>query len=141
VHTPFEQERSQLMPINKRFKLHEVIQFFREHLSPEQTLFVQYTLIEGVNNSTEHAVALSKLLQGMNVKVNIIPLNPIDPVRFQTPSEDSLTNFTKVLAEAGLRVMIRFSKGRDIQAACGQLVRPKRTTASFGKNLISEHLL
>jgi 23S rRNA (adenine2503-C2)-methyltransferase len=67
---------------------------------------------------------LIELVQGMNVKINLIPLNPIDPSRFQAPDVARLERFRDTIYDAGIRVLVRYSKGQDIAAACGQLVAP-----------------
>lgn len=123
LHAVESTKRSQLMPINKRFPLEEVISYLREYQQQKnRSVFIQYTVIAGVNDSAQHAIGLVKLLQGINVKVNLIPLNPIDPARFQSPNQESLQQFQTILFDSGIRCMIRYSKGQDIVAACGQLV-------------------
>ncbi len=83
---------------------------------------MQYTVIRGVNDSFEHADRIVELLQGVPVKLNLIPLNEVEPSRFQGPEPESLEHFRDRINAAGVRVMIRYSKGQDIAAACGQLV-------------------
>lgn len=123
VHSGFDQERSKIMPINRRWPLAQLIEKLRTLRTVEDNgILVQYTLISGVNDSTAHAEKLIELFQGMNVKVNIIPLNPVGPSRLKSPDMDRLESFRDVIFKSGLRVMVRYSKGQDIAAACGQLV-------------------
>lgn len=123
VHSAFETERTKIMPINRRWPLSQVIETLRKlPTQKENGLLLQYTLISGVNDSQEHARALVNLVHGMNVKVNIIPLNPVGPSRLQGPNTERLEAFRDEIYRAGLRVMVRYSKGQDIGGACGQLV-------------------
>lgn len=131
VHSAFDSERSKIMPINKRWPLSQVIEALKNlPTQKENGLLLQYTLISGVNDSTEHAQALVKLVDGMNVKVNIIPLNPVGPSRLKSPDIERLEAFRDEIYRAGLRVMVRYSKGQDIGGACGQLVVSQKETKS-----------
>lgn len=127
LHSPFLEERSRLMPINRRFPLDQVLSYL-DQLTVERNrhCLVQYTLIGGKNDTLTHAKALGTLLQGRRVKVNLIPYNPIENLSFVPPSPESVKAFSDILSESGLRVMVRYSKGQDIAAACGQLVRKHR---------------
>lgn len=125
VHATSEGERSRLMPINRRYPLGDVLAFLRGHYAannPDGTLLIQYTVINGVNDSDERAHALCDLLEGLPAKVNLIPLNEVEPSRFRSPDPSRLERLRDVIHHRGVRVMIRYSKGQDIGAACGQLV-------------------
>lgn len=125
VHSADVVERSKIMPINRKWPLPQLIEKLRSlPTQQEHGLLLQYTLINGVNDSIEHAKKLIALVQGMNVKINLIPLNPIDPSRFKAPDVQRLEQFRDVIYESGIRVLVRYSKGQDIAAACGQLVIP-----------------
>jgi 23S rRNA (adenine2503-C2)-methyltransferase len=119
VHSVDDAKRSKIMPINRRWPLATVIARLRELRA--DVLF-QYTMIQGVNDSLEEAAALVALTRGLDAKVNLIPLNPVGPSRLVAPSADAIQAFRDVLHHAGVRVMVRYSKGQDIAAACGQLV-------------------
>lgn len=126
VHQPDDGERSRIMPINRRWPLSQVMDRLRV-LSRQQgdrdiAILIQYTLIDGVNDSPAHAAKLVDLLGDLPVKVNLIPWNPVMGSSLAPPSEAALVAFKNILYHAGLRVMVRFSKGQDIRAACGQLV-------------------
>jgi 23S rRNA (adenine2503-C2)-methyltransferase len=123
IHSAVDSERSRIMPINKRWPLAMLMDKLR-HLPTQMKhgLLLQYTLIHGVNDSIEHAKKLTELVQGMNVKINLIPLNPVGPSRLKGPELASLEIFRDEIHRSGLRVMVRYSKGQDIFAACGQLV-------------------
>ena len=123
LHATTEIERSKLMPINRRFPLAEVLDFLRTASKGyDKDFLIQYTVIDKVNDSKEHAENLFTILKGINAKVNLIPLNPIDPSRLNSPEPKRLEEFRDSLFNLGLRVMVRYSKGQDINAACGQLV-------------------
>ncbi len=123
LHATTEIERSKLMPINRRFPLADVLDFLRTASKGyDKDFLIQYTVIDKVNDSKEHAENLFTILKGINVKVNLIPLNPIDPSRLNSPEPKRLEDFRDCLFNLGLRVMVRYSKGQDINAACGQLV-------------------
>ena len=123
VHSAFDAERSKIMPINRRWPIAELFAKLRSVESfKENGVLLQYTLIAGVNDSIAHAEKLIELTKGMNVKINIIPLNPVGPSRLKGPDAERLAAFRDHIFKSGLRVMVRYSKGQDIAAACGQLV-------------------
>lgn len=123
IHGTTNLERSQLMPINRKWPLEEVLSWFDKYTQKNSTyVFIQYTIIDNVNDSLDHAKRLIKLLENLKVKVNLIPLNQIDPSRLNSPTPKNLQAFNDTLHNAGMRVMIRYSKGQEIAAACGQLV-------------------
>lgn len=123
VHSAIESERSKIMPINRRWPLSELISKLRSlPTQRENGLLLQYTLISGVNDSVDHARKLVELVHDMNIKINIIPLNPVGPSRLKGPDTERLEMFRDEIYKAGIRVMVRYSKGQDIAAACGQLV-------------------
>jgi 23S rRNA (adenine2503-C2)-methyltransferase len=123
VHSAIDTERSKIMPINRRWPLAQLIEKLRS-LPTQQAngLLIQYTLISGVNDSLNHADKLVQLLEGLKVKINIIPLNPVGPSRMKAPETQQLELFRDQIYKSGVQVMVRYSKGQDIAAACGQLV-------------------
>ena len=136
VHATSESERSKLMPINRRFPLGEILSFLREKSKTyKKDFLIQYTVISQVNDSLDNAERLATLLEGVNVKVNLIPLNPIEPSRLNSPDPKRLEVFRDYLYERGIRVMIRYSKGQDIMAACGQLVTKPTSSPRASSNL------
>ena len=119
-----EATRTRLMPITRTYPLPDLIRAMRAWpLEPRCRILVEYVLIAGVNDSTEDASRLVRLLRGLPVKVNVIPLNE-DPVYlpgWKRPEEGAIDRFVGVLAEARTTVTVRRSKGPDASAACGQL--------------------
>ena len=138
LHATRSHERSRLMPINRRWPIDEVLTFLQQHFSQlnEQKvrfhLMIQYTVISGVNDGLVQAQEMVALLRDLPVKINLIPLNPIAPSRFDSPDPSRLEAFRDYLHQAGFRVMVRYSKGQDIDAACGQLVTKFESEAVGG---------
>ena len=123
VHSVDDQKRSKIMPINRRWPLADVVAFLRERLGPTgQPVMFQYTMIRGVNDSLEDAAKLADLTTGLDAKINLIPLNEVSASRLSAPSPEQVQAFRDVLHARGIRVMVRYSKGQDIAAACGQLI-------------------
>jgi len=106
------------------WNLEAILKFLEwmESRRPGKEVFVQYILIRGVNDSAEDAAALAQLLAERRVKINVIPFNPFEESRFERPSDAELDQFVTTLKSlTHHRVLVRFSKGRDIAGACGQL--------------------
>lgn len=125
LHNPVEQERSKLLPINRKWPLSQVIPFLKEYFpenSHRRSVLIQYTLIENVNDSLSYAKKIESLLDGVSAKLNIIPLNPIAVSSLNRPEQNALNDFQSFFHKSKIRPLIRFSKGQDISAACGQLI-------------------
>lgn len=128
LHQANDRKRSQIMPINRRWSLAEVVAAIKDiNSSSGNAVLVQYTVINGINDHESDADSLVELLNGTNVKVNLIPLNEVEPSRLGAPTPERLQAFRDRIHKSGVRVMIRYSKGQDIAAACGQLVRMQPT--------------
>jgi 23S rRNA (adenine2503-C2)-methyltransferase len=123
LHATTDRVRDELVPLNRRFPLDELLQSLRRNdlLSPRRPVFFEYVLVGGVNDSLEDARRLPGLLRGIPCKVNVIPLNVHSGVGYQAPSPEVVDRFTAALHQGGLRVTLRRSRGADIGAACGQL--------------------
>lgn len=131
LHETDLKKRTWLMPINRRYPLDKVLDFFKNYTQDRKKhVLIQYTVIDQVNDSEEHALRLARTLEGIRVKINLIPLNPVETNQFEPPDPARLQNFQTILIRNGIRSMIRFSKGQDIDAACGQLVVKKRKQES-----------
>lgn len=113
-------QRQKVMPISKKESLDDIIEYFRQVKRKNRITF-EYVIIAGVNDSLEDRDKILKLLRGIPSKINIIPYNPNDFAPFKTPSEKTIDEFAEYLAKKGMTVMVRWSKGRDIRSACGQL--------------------
>ena len=114
--------RDRIMPINRKWPLAALLQACREFpLKPREKLTFEYVLLGGLNDAPEDARRLSRLVQEIRCKVNLIGWNPGPEVPFHTPSEERISRFQQILKEKGIPAFIRKPRGRDIFAACGQL--------------------
>lgn len=122
IHAPDDELRSALMPINRRYSLAELIAALRRYpLPPRRRITIEYTLIRGINDSEREARALGRLLRGIPVKVNLIPMNPIADSPYETPAPEAVERFQSTLRAQGYSVFVRKRRGDEIDAACGQL--------------------
>ena len=122
LHAINDESRNFLMPINKKFPLQEVLKACREYsLLTKTKITFEYILIDGVNDSEQDAKKLVRLISGINSKINLIPFNPWDGCNFAQSKESQIAKFANVLKQKGYEILIRRSKGRDVNAACGQL--------------------
>lgn len=122
LHSPFEEERNKLIPVNERFPLHEVMSALDElPLLPRQFITYEYLLISNLNMTERHADALLDLLGKRKAIINLIPFNPFPGSSWERPTLEEIDRFKEMLVERKLRVMVRTTKGSDILAACGQL--------------------
>jgi 23S rRNA (adenine2503-C2)-methyltransferase len=114
--------RSQLMPVNDRYPLADVVAECRRHaVERARKVFVEYVMLAGVNDRVEQATELARLLDPKSFKVNLIPYNSAPGAPFECSSRQAIAAFKAVLERAGIPVTVRLSRGRDIAAACGQL--------------------
>jgi 23S rRNA (adenine2503-C2)-methyltransferase len=123
LHATTDELRDVLVPLNKRFPLAELLGALRRipQLSRRHPVFVEYTLMEDVNDSVEDARRLVALLRGLPAKVNLIPMNPHADAPYLPPTPEVASRFMGELVRAGLVTTLRRSRGADIDAACGQL--------------------
>ncbi len=122
LHSPDDAQRSEIMPINKKHPLPELMEALRRYPLPKRRrITIEYTLIRGFNASPTDAKKLSELLRGLPVKVNLIPLNRVEGNPLEPPSWDDVDAFQAVLRDRGVANFVRRRKGDDIAAACGQL--------------------
>ena len=139
LHAPTDELRSQIMPINNKYKLSEVLSAADDFTNTHnRQLMIEYILLgkkdengETVlyNATPEYAEMLSKLLQGKNCMVNLIPWNAVDERDFASPSGNAVHRFQDILIKNGIHTRIRRERGTDIGSACGQLrLKHKRTT-------------
>jgi 23S rRNA (adenine2503-C2)-methyltransferase len=122
LHAADEALRSELMPVNERYPLADVLAAcLAWHEARKRDVFVEYLMLDGVNDRYEQAVQLAALLQPRRAfKVNLIPYNPTD-AGFRGSGRDAIAAFRAALEERGVRATVRLTRGRDIDAACGQL--------------------
>ncbi len=119
-----DEQRSQLMPLNRKWNLEKLIAAARDFpLRNRERLTFEYVLLNGVNDAVGHAQEVVELLRGLRAKVNLIALNPGPGIDFSTPEAKRVEVFQQVLMQAGIPAFVRRPRGRDIYAACGQLKR------------------
>lgn len=118
-----DEQRTALMPLNRKYPLAELMNTCRTYpLRPRERLTFEYVLLDGINDTTEDALRVGKLLRGMRAKVNLIPYNPGPGLPYRPTPWERVLAFQETLVSAQVPAFIRISRGRDIEAACGQLV-------------------
>jgi 23S rRNA (adenine2503-C2)-methyltransferase len=116
--------RSEVMPLNRKWKLAELMKAAREFpLRARERLTFEYVLLAGVNDAPEQAREVAELVRGMRAKMNLIALNPGTELAYRTPEQERVVGFQSILVAAGIPTFVRRPRGRDIFAACGQLKR------------------
>lgn len=124
LNAPNDDLRTQIMPLNRKWNLEKLLDAARVFpLRPRERLTFEYVLLDGVNDSLQHAREVAERIRGIRAKINLIALNPGPGIAFGTPSQPRVLAFQQVLIGAGIPTFIRRPRGRDIYAACGQLKR------------------
>ncbi len=123
LHAPNDELRSQLMPINKKYPLAELIPACEEYFQdePRRSVTFEYVMLKGVNDSVAHAKELMRLLEDVRCKINLIPFNEFPGCGYECSSLAAIHKFRDVLFKAGFNIITRKTRGNDIKAACGQL--------------------
>jgi len=117
-----DEQRTNLIPINRKYPLRELIKACREYpLGERERLTFEYVMLDGINDTDDDARRLVKLLHGVKAKVNLIPHNPAPELPYRASSMERIMSFQKILVERDLPAYIRRPRGQDISAACGQL--------------------
>ncbi|MEI6234849.1 MAG: 23S rRNA (adenine(2503)-C(2))-methyltransferase RlmN [Planctomycetota bacterium] len=129
LHAPDEETRIKLIPASKRYPIREIMDAVQEYSEKARRIVTyEYVLLAGVNDHAEQAGELVALLQTHPCKVNLIPFNPVTDSGFQRPSIEAQERFKNILDRAHIPTTIRFSKGKRVDAACGQLRRRTLST-------------
>ena len=123
LHATTEDQRDALVPVNRKYGLEDILAAARKFPARRRNrITFEYVLLGDVNDTPEDARRLVRLLGNIRCKVNLIPLNEAAGISFTRPSDSRVNTFARILAGAGLTVSVRKSRGRDIRAACGQLI-------------------
>jgi 23S rRNA (adenine2503-C2)-methyltransferase len=125
LHAPDDELRNSLVPLNNKYPLRELMAACRRFIdkqSARSRITFEYVLLDGVNDSDQHAQKLIKLVKGIPTLMNLIPFNPFAGSGYKTSSAKRVERFNKILADAGITTVVRRTRGDDIDAACGQLV-------------------
>jgi 23S rRNA (adenine2503-C2)-methyltransferase len=116
------EKRDELMPINRKYPIEQLLDTVRRFpLKHRQRVTFEYVLLRGLTDSTQDALHLVKLLKGIRVKVNLIPLNEAEELGYQRPSDAAVERFQQILVDHNISAFVRKNRGNDISAACGQL--------------------
>ena len=122
LHSPYEEKRNELIPINRKYPLDEVLTYIdRIPLNKKQFITYEYILINNFNDSSDDATKLGTMLAGKSAYINLIPFNPFPGSRYSRPDIDKVEKFKAVLDTFNIPTLIRDAKGDDVLAACGQL--------------------
>ena len=122
LHAPNDEIRNKIMKINKAYNIKELMSAVKEYIEKtNRRVTFEYILLDGVNDSTECAIELSKLLKGINCYVNLIPYNETSHIEYKKSSQDKIMNFYDTLKKNNINVTRRREFGGNLDAACGQL--------------------
>jgi 23S rRNA (adenine2503-C2)-methyltransferase len=136
LHATTEEQRTMLVPPNRKYPLAQIIDTCKRFpLKNRSRITFEYVMLAGVNDSPDDARRLVKLLSGIKAKVNLIPLNPAPGIPYERPSDERVDRFAQILVDRHLTVSIRKSRGRDIRAACGQLIVEGGTKKSAAQQM------
>ena len=136
LHATTDEMRDRLVPINRKYKLTELMTALKKFpLRSRGRITFEYVLLEGVNDTPADARRLAALVSGLKAKVNLLPLNEAPGIPFTRPSDDRVNEFARILADRDVVVSVRKSRGRDIRAACGQLIVDSPAAASPAQQL------
>ena len=131
LHATTEEQRAAIVPPTRKYSLHDILDACRRFpLKKRGRITFEYVLLERVNDSPDDARRLVKLLAGIKSKVNLIPLNAAAGIPFDRPSDARVNAFAQILADRQITVSVRKSRGRDIRAACGQLIVEGQTRSA-----------
>ena len=127
LHAADDETRAKLVPVNRKWNLRALLDECRElPLGERRRITFEYVMLREVNDSGQDAKKLSRLLEGLKCKVNLIPWNPFPGTPFERPGEGRVEEFRRILLAAGVVATTRAAKGSDILAACGQLADARR---------------
>ena len=136
LHSTTESQRDLLVPINRKYGIEELLDTCRRFpLKRRERITFEYVMLKDVNDTPEDARRLVRLLSGIKSKVNLLPLNEAAGIPFERPTDAAVNRFARILAERGVTVSVRKSRGRDIRAACGQLITESSTDPAPGRRL------
>jgi 23S rRNA (adenine2503-C2)-methyltransferase len=136
LHATTEAQRDLLVPINRKYSIEELLNACRRFpLKRRERITFEYVMLKDVNDTPEDARRLVRLLTGIKGKVNLLPLNEAAGIPFERPSDATVNRFARILSERGDTVSVRKSRGRDIRAACGQLITESSRDAAPGRRL------
>ncbi len=124
LHAPNDELRNELVPINRKYPLAELMKACKDHFPADSKRKVtfEYVMLKGVNDTPQCAKQLVRLLEGVPAKVNLIPFNPFPKTNYVCSDEETIYRFQEIVMRSGLQTTVRKTRGEDIDGACGQLV-------------------
>ncbi len=136
LHATTDEQRTALVPPNRKYPLADILEACRRFpLKTRSRITFEYVLLDQVNDTPEDARRLARLLNGIKSKVNLIPLNPAPGIPYDRPPDERVDRFAQILADRHITVSVRKSRGRDIRAACGQLIVEGGTKKSAAQQM------
>jgi len=122
LHTPFEDERRMMMPVQNNHPLEEILKVIRAYeMGKQRRISFEYILFKGLNDTLKHVNQLARILNGIRCRINLIRFHPIPDSPYYSPDDSSMHEFRDALNKKGIRTTVRASRGQDIEAACGLL--------------------
>jgi len=138
LHAPNQHIRKKIIPYARRYELAEIISAMLNFARvTKRNITYEYTLMAGINDAQEHAQELAELVKDHPCTVNLIPYNPVEGLRLQRPEKESIEIFRDILDRAGIETTWRYTKGKDIAAACGQLALQTKESLSPSLQLVT----
>jgi 23S rRNA (adenine2503-C2)-methyltransferase len=138
LHSADDEQRSKMMPVNKKHSLAELKEaLLRYPVQTRHGITFEYVMINGVNDSLQHAKKLVKFLHGLKAKVNLIPMNPHPGTEMIATDPERMREFQKYLADRSIPAPVRYSRGQDVSAACGQLASKRRTELNLAPRAVA----
>jgi 23S rRNA (adenine2503-C2)-methyltransferase len=124
LHAPDDALREQLVPLNRKYPIHELLKACRAYVAGYRSrkITFEYVMLKGVNDSIEHARALARQIGDIPCKLNLIPFNPYPHAIYQCSDKQTIDRFREYVSSKGIITVTRRARGDDIDAACGQLV-------------------
>lgn len=128
LHAPNQHIRKKIIPYARKYEISSVLEAMRQYSSlTKRDITYEYTLLAGINDGEAHAIELAELVKNDPCTVNLIPYNPVEGLNLQRPEKEQIELFRKILEEKGIVTTWRYTKGKDIAAACGQLALKKNS--------------
>jgi 23S rRNA (adenine2503-C2)-methyltransferase len=143
LHAPNDELRNELVPINKKYPLAQLMALCKTYFKnePRRKVTFEYVMLKGVNDKLEHATQLIKLLRDVPAKVNLIPFNPFPMTQYQRSSQEAIDAFRDKLIAHGINTITRKTRGDDIDAACGQLAGEVKDRTSRSQRWQKMHFI
>lgn len=143
LHAPNDALRNELVPINKKYPLSELMALCKRYFAnePKRKVTFEYVMLKGVNDKPEHALQLVKLLHDVPAKVNLIPFNPFPMTQYERSSQATIDAFRDILTGKGINTITRKTRGDDIDAACGQLAGEVKDRTSRSQRWQKMHFI